>query len=69
MADARWMRAAIALGRRGRGRTAPNPNVGCIIVKDGRAIGRGWTSRAAAPMPKPSRWKPPVPKRAAPPLM
>ena len=37
------MQAALALAERGRGRTAPNPNVGCVIVKDGRVIGRGWT--------------------------
>jgi diaminohydroxyphosphoribosylaminopyrimidine deaminase/5-amino-6-(5-phosphoribosylamino)uracil reductase len=47
--DARWMRAAIALGERGRGRTAPNPCVGCIIVKDGRAVGRGWTQPGGRP--------------------
>lgn len=49
MDDARWMRAAIALGRRGRGRTAPNPNVGCIIVSEGRVVGRGWTAPGGRP--------------------
>jgi diaminohydroxyphosphoribosylaminopyrimidine deaminase/5-amino-6-(5-phosphoribosylamino)uracil reductase len=43
------MRAAIALGERGRGRTAPNPNVGCLIVKDGRIAGRGWTRPGGRP--------------------
>jgi diaminohydroxyphosphoribosylaminopyrimidine deaminase/5-amino-6-(5-phosphoribosylamino)uracil reductase len=43
------MAAAIALSERGRGRTAPNPNVGCMIVKDGRAIGRGWTQPGGRP--------------------
>ena len=43
------MDATIALGERGRGRTAPNPNVGCIIVKDGEAIGRGWTQPSGRP--------------------
>jgi diaminohydroxyphosphoribosylaminopyrimidine deaminase/5-amino-6-(5-phosphoribosylamino)uracil reductase len=43
------MRAAIALGERGRGRTAPNPNVGCIVVKDGRVVGRGWTQPGGRP--------------------
>ena len=43
------MRAAIALGERGRGRTAPNPNVGCIVVKDGRVAGRGWTQPGGRP--------------------
>ena len=41
--DSRWMAAALALAERGRGRTAPNPNVGCIIVRDDRVVGRGWT--------------------------
>ena len=49
MDDARWMGAAIALGERGRGRTAPNPNVGCVIVKDGRVIGQGWTQPGGRP--------------------
>jgi len=43
------MAAALALGGRGRGRTAPNPNVGCLIVKDGRVIGRGWTQPGGRP--------------------
>jgi diaminohydroxyphosphoribosylaminopyrimidine deaminase/5-amino-6-(5-phosphoribosylamino)uracil reductase len=47
--DARWMAAAIALSERGRGRTAPNPNVGCVIVSDGHVIGRGWTQPGGRP--------------------
>ncbi|HEX8193648.1 MAG TPA: bifunctional diaminohydroxyphosphoribosylaminopyrimidine deaminase/5-amino-6-(5-phosphoribosylamino)uracil reductase RibD, partial [Allosphingosinicella sp.] len=43
------MRAAIALGARGRGRTAPNPNVGCLLVKNGRVVGRGWTQPGGRP--------------------
>jgi diaminohydroxyphosphoribosylaminopyrimidine deaminase/5-amino-6-(5-phosphoribosylamino)uracil reductase len=43
------MEAAVALGERGRGRTAPNPNVGCIVVKDGRVVGRGWTRDGGRP--------------------
>ncbi|PTQ13603.1 riboflavin biosynthesis protein RibD [Sphingomonas oleivorans] len=43
------MAAALALGARGRGRTAPNPNVGCLIVRDGRVIGRGWTQPGGRP--------------------
>lgn len=43
------MAAAIALSGRGRGRTAPNPNVGCVIVRDGRVIGRGWTQPGGRP--------------------
>lgn len=43
------MRAALALARRGLGLTAPNPAVGCILVKDGRAVGRGWTRPGGRP--------------------
>jgi diaminohydroxyphosphoribosylaminopyrimidine deaminase/5-amino-6-(5-phosphoribosylamino)uracil reductase len=43
------MGAALALGERGRGRTAPNPNVGCVIVKEGRVVGRGWTQPGGRP--------------------
>ena len=43
------MRHALALGRRGQGRTAPNPAVGCVIVKDDRIVGRGWTQPGGRP--------------------
>ena len=43
------MGAALALAERGRGRTAPNPNVGCIIVRHGIVIGRGWTQPGGRP--------------------
>lgn len=43
------MLSAVALAGRGRGRTAPNPNVGCVIVRDGRVIGRGWTGTGGRP--------------------
>ena len=48
-AAAGWMDAAIALGARGRGRTAPNPNVGCVIVRHGTMVGRGWTQPGGRP--------------------
>ncbi|WP_373458599.1 bifunctional diaminohydroxyphosphoribosylaminopyrimidine deaminase/5-amino-6-(5-phosphoribosylamino)uracil reductase RibD [Sphingomonas faeni] len=48
-ADARWMGTALALAERSRGRTAPNPNVGCVIVRDGRVVGRGWTQAGGRP--------------------
>ncbi|HEX8446222.1 MAG TPA: bifunctional diaminohydroxyphosphoribosylaminopyrimidine deaminase/5-amino-6-(5-phosphoribosylamino)uracil reductase RibD [Sphingomonas sp.] len=47
--DARWMAAAVALSERGRGRTAPNPAVGCVIVRGGVVIGRGWTQPGGRP--------------------
>lgn len=43
------MAAALALAERGRGRTAPNPNVGCMIVADDRVVGRGWTQPGGRP--------------------
>jgi diaminohydroxyphosphoribosylaminopyrimidine deaminase / 5-amino-6-(5-phosphoribosylamino)uracil reductase len=48
-ADARLMAVAIALGERGRALSQPNPNVGCVIVKEGRIIGRGWTQPGGRP--------------------
>jgi diaminohydroxyphosphoribosylaminopyrimidine deaminase/5-amino-6-(5-phosphoribosylamino)uracil reductase len=47
--DARWMHAALALAARGLGRVAPNPAVGCMIVAQGRAVGRGWTQPGGRP--------------------
>ncbi|KQM64486.1 riboflavin biosynthesis protein RibD [Sphingomonas sp. Leaf17] len=43
------MGVALALSQRTRGRTAPNPNVGCVIVADGRVVGRGWTHAGGRP--------------------
>lgn len=43
------MGAALALAERARGRTAPNPNVGCVIVRDGVVVGRGWTQPGGRP--------------------
>ena len=48
-ADADWMAAAIALSRRGRPASAPNPNVGCLLVKDGTVVARGWTQAGGRP--------------------
>jgi diaminohydroxyphosphoribosylaminopyrimidine deaminase/5-amino-6-(5-phosphoribosylamino)uracil reductase len=47
--DARFMRLALRLGRRGLGRTSPNPPVGAVLVTDGAVIGRGYHRRAGAP--------------------
>ena len=48
--DARFMAEAIALGDAMRGRTAPNPNVGCVIVSSGgEVIGRGATQPGGRP--------------------
>jgi diaminohydroxyphosphoribosylaminopyrimidine deaminase/5-amino-6-(5-phosphoribosylamino)uracil reductase len=51
--DRRFMALALSLGRRGLGRVWPNPAVGCIIVKDGRIISRGWTADGGRPHAEP----------------
>jgi diaminohydroxyphosphoribosylaminopyrimidine deaminase/5-amino-6-(5-phosphoribosylamino)uracil reductase len=43
------MRLALRLGARGLGRVWPNPAVGCVIVRDGRVLGRGWTQDGGRP--------------------
>ncbi len=47
--DARWMGLALSLGARGLGRVWPNPAVGCVIVREGRVLGRGWTQPSGRP--------------------
>ncbi len=47
--DRAHMRAALALARRGLGTVWPNPAVGCVIVRDGRVVGRGWTQPGGRP--------------------
>ncbi len=48
-ADRAYMQAALSLARRTLGQAAPNPAVGCIIVKDGQVVGRGWTQAGGRP--------------------
>ena len=43
------MAAALSLARRGLGQVWPNPAVGCVIVKEGRVVGRGWTQPGGRP--------------------
>src|SRR5580693_4764176 len=43
------MALALSLGRRGLGRTWPNPAVGAVIVKDGVIVARGWTQQGGRP--------------------
>jgi diaminohydroxyphosphoribosylaminopyrimidine deaminase/5-amino-6-(5-phosphoribosylamino)uracil reductase len=52
-ADQRFMQLALALGRRGQGRTWPNPAVGAVVVKDGVIVGRGWTQAGGRPHAEP----------------
>ena len=47
--DIAHMRSALALARRGLGTTWPNPSVGCVIVRDGRVVGRGVTQPGGRP--------------------
>jgi diaminohydroxyphosphoribosylaminopyrimidine deaminase / 5-amino-6-(5-phosphoribosylamino)uracil reductase len=47
--DRAFMRHAIALGARGLGQVWPNPAVGCVIVRDGRVLARGWTQPGGRP--------------------
>jgi diaminohydroxyphosphoribosylaminopyrimidine deaminase/5-amino-6-(5-phosphoribosylamino)uracil reductase len=43
------MGRALVLARRGLGQTWPNPTVGCVLVKDGAIVGRGWTQKGGRP--------------------
>jgi diaminohydroxyphosphoribosylaminopyrimidine deaminase / 5-amino-6-(5-phosphoribosylamino)uracil reductase len=56
-ADQRFMQLALTLGRRGQGRTWPNPAVGALVVKDGVIAGRGWTQPGGRPHAEPEALK------------
>ncbi|MBT5049720.1 MAG: bifunctional diaminohydroxyphosphoribosylaminopyrimidine deaminase/5-amino-6-(5-phosphoribosylamino)uracil reductase RibD [Rhodospirillaceae bacterium] len=43
------MRIALSLARRGLGQVWPNPAVGCVLVGNGRVVGRGWTQPGGRP--------------------
>lgn len=47
--DDAFMAVALTLARRGLGLVWPNPAVGCVLVKDGRIVGRGWTQPGGRP--------------------
>ncbi|MET1281226.1 bifunctional diaminohydroxyphosphoribosylaminopyrimidine deaminase/5-amino-6-(5-phosphoribosylamino)uracil reductase RibD [Vibrio navarrensis] len=47
--DYQMMTRAIALAKRGIYTTAPNPNVGCVLVRDGEIVGEGYHARAGEP--------------------
>jgi diaminohydroxyphosphoribosylaminopyrimidine deaminase / 5-amino-6-(5-phosphoribosylamino)uracil reductase len=49
MTEREWLERALELAERGRGRTAPNPVVGAVLVRDGQAVGEGWHERAGGP--------------------
>ncbi len=48
-ADSQWMAQALRLAERGLYTTSPNPRVGCVLVKEGKAVGEGWHERAGEP--------------------
>lgn len=43
--DERWMKRAIRLAEKGRGRTSPNPMVGALLVKEGSVVGEGFHAK------------------------
>lgn len=47
--DERWMKRALRLAEKGRGRTSPNPMVGAVLVKEGRGVGEGFHAKAGEP--------------------
>ena len=47
--DADWLASAARLAARGRPLSRPNPAVGCVIVRDGKVVGRGWTQAGGRP--------------------
>jgi diaminohydroxyphosphoribosylaminopyrimidine deaminase/5-amino-6-(5-phosphoribosylamino)uracil reductase len=47
--DEYYMRKALALARRGLGKTSPNPMVGALIVRRGRVVGQGYHRRFGGP--------------------
>ncbi len=47
------MALALSLGRRGQGTCWPNPSVGCVVVRDERIVGRGWTQPGGRPHAEP----------------
>ena len=48
-ADSQWMAHALQLAERGLYTTAPNPRVGCVLVREGKNVGEGWHERAGEP--------------------
>lgn len=49
MSDAQHMRHALMLADRALGTVAPNPAVGCVLLRDGVIVGRGWTQKGGRP--------------------
>lgn len=47
--DVHYIRRAITLAANGWGRVAPNPLVGCVVVRDGEVVGEGWHTEYGQP--------------------
>lgn len=47
--DKSYMKLALRLAARARGRTSPNPLVGAVVVNNGRIVGRGFHQKAGTP--------------------
>jgi diaminohydroxyphosphoribosylaminopyrimidine deaminase/5-amino-6-(5-phosphoribosylamino)uracil reductase len=47
--DGAWMATCLRLAARGLGNAWPNPAVGCVVVKAGRCVARGWTQPGGRP--------------------
>ncbi len=47
--DEIYMKKALSLAKKGRGRTSPNPPVGAVIVKEGKIVGKGYHKKAGGP--------------------
>jgi diaminohydroxyphosphoribosylaminopyrimidine deaminase/5-amino-6-(5-phosphoribosylamino)uracil reductase len=47
--DRKFMRLAICEAEKASGKTSPNPNVGCVLVKNGRVISKGATQKNGVP--------------------
>ncbi|MCM8794844.1 MAG: bifunctional diaminohydroxyphosphoribosylaminopyrimidine deaminase/5-amino-6-(5-phosphoribosylamino)uracil reductase RibD [Candidatus Omnitrophica bacterium] len=47
--DEKFMRLALELAAKAKGRTRPNPQVGAVVVRSGRIVGTGWHKRAGLP--------------------
>ena len=47
--DEKYMRMALRLAEKAKGRTSPNPMVGALVAKNGKVIARGWHKKAGEP--------------------
>ena len=60
--DVKFMQQALELAAKGQYTTTPNPSVGCVLVKNGEIVGKGFHFKAGEPMQNEWRWPMPVKK-------